>query len=107
MQLGGGGLCCVVHQRGGFVLFAGFVQLFDLQVKVDVAVGRAVTGFAASFVNGGVPHIGFVVRRQLVMSRFGGVAFGAGFAADVLAEVYRLPLLRLRAVFGAAELFLG
>src|SRR5262245_1977202 len=78
------GLGRVVHQRVGFVFFAGFVQLLDLQVKVDVAFRGAVAGFTASLVNGGVPHVGFVVRCQRVMSSFGGVAFGAGLAAYVL-----------------------
>ena len=65
---------------------------------------RAVTGFAALFINRGVSYLGFTVRRQRVMSRFGGVAFGAGLTADVLAGVNGLPRLRLRGVF--AGLFL-
>src|SRR5215510_5683802 len=76
-HLGGGGLGGVVHQRGSLVFFASFVQLLDVQVKVDVAFRRAVAGFAASFVNVGVPRVGFVMRRQRVMSGFGRVAFGA------------------------------
>src|SRR5262245_47506114 len=104
---GGGGLCRVIHQRGGFVLFAGLIQFLDLQVKVDVTFRRAVAGFTASFVNRGVPHVGFVVRRQRVMSSFGGVAFGAGFGADVLTGVNRLTLLRLRGVIALAGFFFG
>jgi hypothetical protein len=61
-----------------------------------------VAGFAASFINRGAPHVGFIVSSQRVMSRLGGVAFGAGFAADVLTGVYRPSLLRLRGVFGLA-----
>jgi hypothetical protein len=106
-QLGGGGLGRVVHQRRGLVLFAGFIQLLDLQVKVHVAFRRAVAGFAASFVNRGVSHVGFAVRRKGVMSRLGGVTFGAGFAAHVLTGVHRLTLLRLRGVFVLVELILG
>jgi hypothetical protein len=78
-----------------------------LQVKIDVTFSRAVTGFAASFVNRGVPRVGFAMRRQRVMSSFGGVAFGAGFAAYVLAGVYLLTLLRLRGVIALAGFFIG
>src|SRR5262252_7791139 len=80
-HLGGGGLGGVVHQRGSLVFFAGLVQPLDVQVKVDVTFRRAVAGFAASFVNVGLPHVGFVVRRQRVMSSLGCMAFGAGFAS--------------------------
>src|SRR5215470_773311 len=76
-HLGCRGLGGVVHQRGSLIFFAGLVQLLDVQVKVDMTFRRAVAGFAASFVNVGVPQIGFVVRRQRVMSSFGCVAFGA------------------------------
>src|SRR5262245_48883047 len=106
-HLGGGGLGGVVHQRGRLVFFAGFVQLLDVQVKIDVPFRRAVAGFAASFINVGVPHVGFIVRRQRVMSRLGGMAFGAGFAAYVLGGVYRLTLLRLRGVFVLVGLLFG
>src|SRR4030095_7428795 len=93
-HLGGGGLEGVVHQRGGLVFFAGLIQFLDVQIKVHVTSCGAVTGFTASFVNRGVSELGFTVSRQGVMRRFGGVAFGAGFAADVLAGVRRLGRLR-------------
>src|SRR5262245_55579432 len=77
-HLGGGGLGGVIHQGGRLVFFAGLVQLLYAQVKVYVAAGRAVTGFTASFVDGGGADVGFAMRRKSVMSGLGGMAFGAG-----------------------------
>jgi hypothetical protein len=66
-----------------------------------------VTCLAAFFVDCGVSNICFAVGGQRVMSRLGGMAFGAGFAADVFAGIYRLRLLRLRSAFGLIRLCLG
>src|SRR5262245_7319521 len=106
-HLGCRGFGGVVHQGGRLVFFAGLVQLLDVQIKVHMTAGRAVTGFTASLVNGGVSHVCLVVRRKRVMSRLGGMAFGAGFAAYVLGGVYGLTLLRLRGVFVLVGLLFG